>query len=136
LDVRTLGCGNRRPTRSWLGEFFARTSSRSQWFPRAASDNHTTHSFLVQQAALPSTGADWHSNYMSLVLGQQYNFSPTWVGSFTFDASYLYMTEAQNSNLGFALAFPFRSTSQTISGFETLGDEQSGGSERRSNHPG
>jgi hypothetical protein len=99
-------------------------SSRSQWFLRAAIDNYTTNNFLVQQATLASTGADWHSNYMSLVLGHQYTFSPTWIGSFTFDASYLHMTEARNSNLGFALAFPFSSTSQTISGFETFGDNQ------------
>ena len=99
-------------------------SSRSQWFLRAAIDNYTTNNFLVQQATLPSTGADWHSNYMSLVLGQQFIFSPSWVGSFTFDASYLHMTEARNSNLGFALAFPFSSTSHTISGFETFGDNQ------------
>jgi outer membrane receptor protein involved in Fe transport len=99
-------------------------SSRSQWFLRAAIDNYTTNNFLVQQAALPSTGADWHSNYLNLVLGQQFIFNPTWVGSFTFDASYLHLTEARNSNLGFALAFPFSSTSQTISGFETFGDNQ------------
>jgi len=99
-------------------------SSRSQWFLRAAIDNYTTNSFLVQQAALPSTGANWHSNYMNLVLGHQYIFNPTWIGSFTFDASYLHMTEARDSSLGFALAFPFSSTSQTISGFETFGDNQ------------
>ena len=116
----------RVPFRDYLAftRFDWSQSSRSQWFLRAAIDNYTTNSFLVQQAALPSTGADWHSNYMSLVLGQQYIFSPTWVGSFTFDASYLHMTEARNSTLGFALAFPFSSTSQTISGFETLGDNQ------------
>ncbi len=99
-------------------------SSRTQWFLRAAVDNYTTNNFLVQQATLPSSGADWHSNYMNLVLGQQFIFSPTWVGSFTFDASYLHLTEARNSNLGFALAFPFSSTAQTISGFETFGDNQ------------
>jgi len=99
-------------------------SNRSQWFLRAAIDNYTTNNFLVEQATLPSTGADWHSNYMSLVLGHQFIFSPTWVGSLTLDASYLHMTEARNSNLGFALAFPFSSTAQTISGFETFGDNQ------------
>ena len=61
---------------------------------------------------------------MNLVLGQQFIFSPTWLGSFTLDASYLHLTEARNSDLGFALAFPFSSTSQTISGFETFGDNQ------------
>jgi carboxypeptidase family protein/TonB-dependent receptor-like protein len=99
-------------------------SNRSQWFLRAAIDNYTTNNFLVEQATLPSTGADWHSNYMSLVLGHQFIFSPTWVGSLTLDASYLHMTEARNSDLGFALAFPFSSTAQTISGFETFGDNQ------------
>ena len=34
------------------------------------------------------------------------------------------MNESRNSHLGFALAFPFSSTSQTISGFETFGDNQ------------
>src|SRR5579875_449343 len=99
-------------------------SPRSQWFLRAAVDNYTTDNAFVEQATLPSTGATWHSNYMNLVLGQQYIFSPSWVGSFTFDASYLHLTEARNSTLGFALAFPFSSTSQTISGFETFGDNQ------------
>src|ERR1019366_4562132 len=56
--------------------------------------------------------------------GQQFIFSPAWVGSFTFGASGLRLTESRNSNLGFALAFPFSSTSQTISGFETFGDNQ------------
>ena len=46
----------------------------------AAIDNYTTDNALVQQATLPSTGATSHSNYMNLVLGQQYIFSPTWLG--------------------------------------------------------
>jgi len=99
-------------------------SSRSQWFLRASIDNYTTNNAFVQQATLPSTGTTWHSNYMNLVLGQQYSFSPSWVGSFTFDASFLGTTQQRNSTLGFALAFPFSSTSQTISGFETFGDNQ------------
>ena len=40
------------------------------------------------------------------------------------DAGFLHHTEARNSNLGFALAFPFSSTSSSISGFETFGDNQ------------
>lgn len=99
-------------------------SSRSQWFLRAAIDNYTTDNAFVQQGTLPSTGTTWHSNYMNLVLGQQFIFSPAWVGSLTFDASFLRMTQQRNSTLGFALAFPFSSTSQTISGFETFGDNQ------------
>jgi hypothetical protein len=99
-------------------------SSKSQWFLRAAVDNYITRNALVQQAALPSTGAEQHNNYMNLVISNQYTFSPTWLGSFVFGASGLHLTEARNSNLGFALAFPFTSTSQTISGFETFGDNQ------------
>lgn len=114
------------PFRDYLGS--ARLdwtqSSRSQWFLRASGDNYTTNNFAVQQATLPSTGADWHSNYLNMVVGNQFTFSPTWLGSFTFDASGLHLTEVRNSNLGFALAFPFSSTSQTISGFETFGDNQ------------
>jgi hypothetical protein len=61
---------------------------------------------------------------MNLVLGQQYTFSPSWIGSLTLDASLMQLTQRRNSTLGFALAFPFSSTSQTISGFETFGDNQ------------
>ena len=73
---------------------------------------------------LPSTGATSHNNYMNLVISNHNTFSSTWLGSFAFDASGLHLTEARNSDLGFALAFPFSSTSSTISGFETFGDNQ------------
>ena len=99
-------------------------SSRSQWFLRAATDNYTTDNAFVEQATLPSTGATSHSNYWNLVLGQQLIFNPGWLGTFTFDVSGLRLNESRNSDLGFALAFPFSSTSQTISGFETFGDNQ------------
>src|SRR5262249_34005661 len=99
-------------------------SSRSQWFFRAAGDNYTTHNDLVQQATLPSTGAASLSNYFNILASNQYSFASDWLGSFTFDASYLHHTEKRNSNLGFALAFPFSSTVSTISGFETFGDNQ------------
>jgi hypothetical protein len=99
-------------------------SELSSWFVRAAGDNYTTQNAFVQQGTLPSTGATWRSNYLNLVVGQQFTFTPTWLGSFTFDASGLHLTDKRNSDLGFALAFPFSSTSQTISGFETLGDQQ------------
>ena len=114
------------PFRDYLGS--ARLdwaqSTRSQWFLRASEDNYTTRNFSVQQATLPSTGAAWHSNYLNMVISNQFTFSPTWLGSFTFDASGLHLTEVRNSNFGFALAFPFSSTFQTISGFETFGDNQ------------
>ena len=114
------------PFRDYLGttRFDWSRSQKSQWFLRAAIDNYITRNALVQQAALPSTGLEQHNNYMNMVISNQYTFSPTWLGSFVFDASGLHLTEARNSDLGFALAFPFTSTSQTISGFETFGDNQ------------
>ncbi len=114
------------PFRDYMGSlrFDWSQSSRSQWFLRASTDNYTTHNAFVEQATLPSTGATSHSNYWNAVLGQQLIFSPTWAGSFTFDLSGLRLNESRNSDLGFALAFPFSSTSQTISGFETFGDNQ------------
>ncbi len=99
-------------------------SEKSHWFLRLAADNYTTNNGLVQQATLPSTGATEHSNYWNGVISNQYSFSPTWLGSFVFDASYLHGAATRNQYLGFALAFPFSSTSKTISGFETYGDNQ------------
>ncbi len=99
-------------------------SARSQWFLRAAVDRYTTTNDLVQQATLPSTGATSRSNYMNLLLSQQFVFSPTWVGSFVAEASGLHHTETRNGDFGYALAFPFSSTDSSISGFETFGDNQ------------
>jgi hypothetical protein len=99
-------------------------SQRSQWFVRGSIDNYTTNNSFVQQATLPSTGTTWGNKYENGVIGNQYTFSPAWIGTFTFDASALHMTETRNSDLGFALAFPISSTFQTISGFETFGDNQ------------
>ncbi len=114
------------PFRDYLGtlRFDWAQSSRSQWFLRTAVDSYTTGNALIQQATLPSTGAATHSNYFNIVLDQQYIFSPTWLGSLTLGASLLHLTQSRNSDLGFALAFPFSATSQTISGFETFGDNQ------------
>jgi outer membrane receptor protein involved in Fe transport len=114
------------PFRDVLGDlrFDWAQSSREQWFLRAALDTYTTDNAFVEQATLPSTGATSHSNYVNVVLGQQFIFSPTWLGTFTLAASGLRLSESRNSQLGFALAFPFSSTSQTISGFETFGDNQ------------
>ncbi len=99
-------------------------SSRTQWFLRASADEYTTHNDLVQQATLPSTGASSYSKYLNLVLNQRHTFSPAWLGSFTLGAGGLHRTEARNTNMGFALAFPFSATTRTISGFETFGDNQ------------
>ncbi|HEX8817195.1 MAG TPA: carboxypeptidase regulatory-like domain-containing protein [Terriglobales bacterium] len=99
-------------------------SAKSQWFIRASNDNYITHNALVQQATLPSTGLTTHNNYWNGVINNTYAFNSTWLGTFVFDVSTLHLTQERNSNLGFALAFPFSSTSQTISGFETYGDNQ------------
>ena len=114
------------PFRDYLGSVRLdwSQSQRSQWFLRGSIDNYTTNNDLVQQATLPSTGATSGSKYENVVIGNQYTFSPTWLGSFTFDASALHRTETRNADLGFALAFPFSSTYRTISGFETFGDNQ------------
>jgi hypothetical protein len=97
---------------------------KSNWFLRASSDSYTTHNALVAQATLPSTGLLTHNNYWNVALSNTYAFTPNWLGSFVFDASLLHLTQTRNSNLGFALAFPFSSTALTVSGFETYGDNQ------------
>jgi hypothetical protein len=99
-------------------------TKKSHWFLRDSIDSYTTHNDLVQQGTLPSTGLLTHNNYLSLALGNQFIFSPTLVGNFVFGASGLHLTQTRSSNLGFALAFPFSSTSLTVSGFETYGDNQ------------
>ncbi|MGH9865093.1 MAG: carboxypeptidase regulatory-like domain-containing protein, partial [Candidatus Acidiferrales bacterium] len=84
------------PFRDYLGS--ARLdwaqSPNSQWFLRGSVDNYTTQNDLIQQATLPSTGASSYAKYLNLVLGQEYTFSPAWLGSITFDASSLHHTEA------------------------------------------
>src|SRR5579872_7018118 len=114
------------PFRDYLGSlrFDWAESPKSQWFLRASEDNYLTRNALVQQATLPSTGLTTHNNYWNAVISNTYAFSPTWLGTFVFDASELHLTQARNSTLGFALAFPFSSTTLTVSGFETYGDNQ------------
>jgi hypothetical protein len=114
----------RVPYQSYLGSIRIdwAQSKRSQWFVRYSLDNSTTNNALIQQATLPSTGATTHSNYQNGVVSNTFIFSPNWLGTFTFGTSYLHGTAARNGYLGFAMAFPFSSTSKTISGFETYGD--------------
>ncbi len=114
------------PFRDYLGSarFDWSQSSRSQWFLRVSEDNYLTHNALVQQATLPSTGLTTHNNYWNGVISNQFNFSPSWLGNLVFAVSQLHLTQSRNSNFGFALAFPFSSTSLTVSGFETFGDNQ------------
>ncbi len=99
-------------------------SDRSRWFLRSALDTYTQHNALVQQGALPSTGVTSHNNYFSMVLGQQETLSPSWSGSLVLSGSALHLTQTRNETQGFALAFPFTTTSSTITGFETYGDNQ------------
>ncbi len=99
-------------------------SSKSQWFLRTSEDSYLTRNALVQQATLPSTGLTTHNNYWNVALSNTYAFSPTWLGTLVLDASLLHLTQTRNSDLGFALAFPFSSTALTVSGFETFGDNQ------------
>jgi hypothetical protein len=99
-------------------------SRKSQWFMRTSEDTYLTHNALVEQGTLPSTGLLTHNNYWNAVISNAYTFSPTWLGNLVLDASLLHLTQTRNSNLGFALAFPFSSTALTISGFETFGDNQ------------
>jgi hypothetical protein len=114
------------PFRDYFGSarFDYARSDRSRFYLRATTDNYITHNSLVAQGTLPSTGLLAHNNYLSLVVGHQYIYTPNLLGSLVLNASGLHLTQSRNSNLGFALAFPFSSTSQTISGFETYGDNQ------------
>lgn len=99
-------------------------SDRAQWFLRSSSDSYLTRNALVQQATLPSTGATTHNNYFNFALGNQFAFNGNWLASFVFGGSFLHLTQSRNSDLGFALAFPFSSTTATTSGLETFGDNQ------------
>ena len=99
-------------------------SPKSSWFLRTSADSYLTHNALVQQGTLPSTGLTTHNNYWNVALSNSYAFNSTWLGNLVLDASLLHLTQARNSDFGFALAFPFSSTALTISGFETFGDNQ------------
>ncbi|MGA8215627.1 MAG: carboxypeptidase regulatory-like domain-containing protein [Candidatus Sulfotelmatobacter sp.] len=99
-------------------------SAKSTWFLRASSDSYLTHNALVQQATLPSTGLITHNNYWNVALSNSYNFNSTWLGNVVLDASLLHLTQTRNSDLGFAIQFPFSVTALTVSGFETFGDNQ------------
>jgi hypothetical protein len=114
------------PFRDYIGSlrFDWAQSEKSQWFLRTSQDSYITHNALVAQATLPSTGLTTHNNYWNTVLSNTYAFSPNTLGTLVIDASLLHLTQTRNSDLGFALAFPFSATSLTVSGFETFGDNQ------------
>ncbi len=114
------------PFRDYMGtvRFDWSQSSKSSWFLRTSEDSYTTNNALVAQGTLPSTGLLTHNNYWNVALSNTYTFNSNTVGNLVLDASLLHLTQTRNSNLGFALAFPFSSTALTISGFETFGDNQ------------
>jgi hypothetical protein len=114
------------PFRDYLGSVRLdwAQSENSNWFLRTSQDSYLTHNALVEQGTLPSTGLITHNNYGNVVLSNTYTFNPSWLGNLVVDASLLHLTQTRNSDLGFALAFPFSSTALTISGFETFGDNQ------------
>jgi carboxypeptidase family protein len=114
------------PFRDYLGSvrFDWAQSSKSNWFLRTSEDSYLTHNALVQQATLPSTGLTTHNNYWNLALSNTYAFNSTWLGNLVLDASLLHLTQTRNSDLGFAVQFPFSVTALTVSGFETFGDNQ------------
>ena len=114
------------PFRDYLGSlrFDWTQSDKSQWFLRTSLDSYLTRNALVEQAALPSTGLLTHNSYWNAVLSNSWAFSPIWFGNLVLAGSLLHLTQTRNSDLGFALAFPFSSTALTVSGFETFGDNQ------------
>jgi len=114
------------PFRDYIGSvrFDWAQSPKSNWFLRTSEDNYTTTNNLVQQGTLPSTGLLTHNVYWNTAISNTYTFNSNTVGTLVLDASFLHLTQVRNSTLGFALAFPFSATSLTISGFETLGDNQ------------
>lgn len=114
------------PFRDYLGSarFDWAQSTKSNWFLRTSEDNYVTNNALVEQGTLPSTGLLTHNNYWNVALSNTHTFNSDTVGTLVLGASLLHLTQARDSNLGFALAFPFSSTALTISGFETFGDNQ------------
>jgi len=98
--------------------------SHSQWFARGSLDRNTTKNDLLQQGALPSTGATTTSNYYNVLMNNQLQFSPSWLGTLTLEASGFHHTKLRNSEIGQALNFPFTVSFLTTSGLETFGDNQ------------
>ena len=98
------------PFRDYLGSlrFDWAQSPKSQWFLRDFEDSYLTHNNLVQQATLPSTGLTTHNNYWNTVISNTYAFSPSWLGTFVFDASYI-APDADAELRLWASRWPFRS---------------------------
>jgi hypothetical protein len=101
-----------------------RQSQHSDWFLRFSLDRNLTNNDLVQQGSLPNTGFATHSNYYNVLLSNHFTMGSEWLGALVVESSLFNHHKLRNSNLGFALAFPFTTTAITTSGFETFGDNQ------------
>ena len=114
------------PFRDYLGSvrFDWAQSQKSNWFLRTSADTYLASNNLVEQGTLPSTGLLTHNNYWNVAISNTRTFNSSTVGTLVLGASLLHLTQTRDSDLGFALAFPFSSTALTISGFETFGDNQ------------
>jgi Carboxypeptidase regulatory-like domain/TonB dependent receptor len=99
-------------------------SPKSQWFARASLDRNHTKNDLLQQGALPSTGATTNSNYYSALLSNQFQFALNTLGVLTLEASGFHHTKVRNATIGEAFDFPFTVNFLTTSGLETFGDNQ------------
>jgi len=99
-------------------------SLRSQWFVRGSLDRNHTQNDLLQQGALPSTGATTTSNYYNSLVNNQLQFSTSLLGTLTLEASGFHHTKVRNSEIGEAFNFPFTVSFLTTSGLETFGDNQ------------
>ena len=99
-------------------------SSRSQWFARASLERNHTRNDLLQQGALPSTGVTTTSHYYNVLLNNELQFSPSWLGTLTLEASGFHHTKVRNSEIGEAFNFPFTVSFLTTSGLDTFGDNQ------------
>ena len=112
LELRPFLCQRRsaRPSmiRSSPPGLDFNESDRSHWFLRGAFDLNDTKNDLVHEGALPSTGFETTSHYYSLLLSNQMEFTPEWIGNFVFQASDFHHVKVRNSNLGFGLAFPLQ----------------------------
>ena len=75
-------------------------SSKSQWHLRGSNDEYTTHNSLVERGTLPSTGLLAHNNYLSLLIGNQYTFTPNLLGELVLSAGGLHLTQTRNSDTG------------------------------------
>ena len=128
-DVSSIGAVSSSVPQPYRETLFSsrvdwRQSARSQWLVRGSLDRNHTNNDLLQQGALPSTGATTNSNYYSALLSNQLQFAPATLGLLTLEASGFHHTKVRTSTIGEAFDFPFTANFLTTSGLETFGDNQ------------